>query len=454
MLAHAGGEDEYPHSTPYAYAESVAAGVDVLDFDVQLTADGVLVVQHDDNVDRTTNGTGNVAEMTYAQLAELDNAYWFTAACTCRDQPPRRLHLPRASAPVRHHRPPATHPTTSSSLASATSPSGSPISPSTSRSSPQARPAIATAKQLAAELTELDLLDNAVVASFDDTIVDTFHEFAPTVEVTPGLNAVLGVHPQRHATAGRHAHPAGARRLRRHQGAHAGVDRRITRGRLRDLGVAQRPRLGERRGLRELLGMGLDGLNINYPAPSVSTPSRRSTPAETGRLSTAGRFLRRRHRFAHCPRAVDGHRARAGRAPSLLRRLLATCALTRTSSTSSRTPTTEDAPSKVFAVDGPGKPASVSGSTRTSSGRTSSSTSPLARVQPGAGNCDRGAGDHHRVRGRAPSPAARSSNRRSGPRTRSTACCTPRSAWPAARAGRSTSRRRGRRCRAPPPGRG
>ena len=34
---------------PYAYAESVAAGVDMLDFDVQLTADGVLVVQHDDN---------------------------------------------------------------------------------------------------------------------------------------------------------------------------------------------------------------------------------------------------------------------------------------------------------------------------------------------------------------------------------------------------------------------
>jgi len=87
VLAHAGGEDEFPHSTPFAYGESVKAGVDMLDFDVQLTSDGVLVVQHDEDVERTTNGTGKVAEMTYDQLAQLDNAYWFTQACTCRDQP-------------------------------------------------------------------------------------------------------------------------------------------------------------------------------------------------------------------------------------------------------------------------------------------------------------------------------------------------------------------------------
>ena len=48
VLAHAGGDDDYPHSTPYAFAESVKGGVDVLDLDVRLSADGVLVVQHDE----------------------------------------------------------------------------------------------------------------------------------------------------------------------------------------------------------------------------------------------------------------------------------------------------------------------------------------------------------------------------------------------------------------------
>ena len=87
ILAHAGGENAHPHSTPFGYADSVAAGVDILDFDVQLSKDGVLVVQHDDTVDRTTNATGKIADKTYAELNKLDNAYYFTETCTCKDQP-------------------------------------------------------------------------------------------------------------------------------------------------------------------------------------------------------------------------------------------------------------------------------------------------------------------------------------------------------------------------------
>ena len=58
-----------PGSTMYAFRSSVAAGVDVLDLNVTLSADDVLVVQHDLTVDRTTNGTGAVAELTFAELA-------------------------------------------------------------------------------------------------------------------------------------------------------------------------------------------------------------------------------------------------------------------------------------------------------------------------------------------------------------------------------------------------
>ncbi|MCY3953146.1 MAG: glycerophosphodiester phosphodiesterase family protein [bacterium] len=56
---------------------TAAAGADVLELDVQLTADNVLIVQHDDTVDRTTEANGPVAERTLAEIQTLDNAYWF-----------------------------------------------------------------------------------------------------------------------------------------------------------------------------------------------------------------------------------------------------------------------------------------------------------------------------------------------------------------------------------------
>ena len=63
VLAHTAGEDEFPASSLFAFGESVKAGVDMLDMNVLLTKDGVLIVQHDDTVDRVTNGTGAVAQL-------------------------------------------------------------------------------------------------------------------------------------------------------------------------------------------------------------------------------------------------------------------------------------------------------------------------------------------------------------------------------------------------------
>src|SRR5690606_4679077 len=59
----------------------VALGVDVLELDVHSSADGVLVVIHDATVDRTTDGSGRVNEMSLAELQALDAAYdWPTLA--------------------------------------------------------------------------------------------------------------------------------------------------------------------------------------------------------------------------------------------------------------------------------------------------------------------------------------------------------------------------------------
>ena len=60
VIAHAGGDRSWPHSTMYAFSQAAYAGVDVLEMDLQMTADRVLVVHHDDTVDRTTNATGRV----------------------------------------------------------------------------------------------------------------------------------------------------------------------------------------------------------------------------------------------------------------------------------------------------------------------------------------------------------------------------------------------------------
>ncbi len=73
--AHQGGDHLWPGNTMRAFEGAVALGVDVLELDTQVTADGVVVVIHDDTVDRTTDGTGAVAEKTLDELRALDAAY-------------------------------------------------------------------------------------------------------------------------------------------------------------------------------------------------------------------------------------------------------------------------------------------------------------------------------------------------------------------------------------------
>lgn len=72
--AHAGADHLWPGNTMLAFTNSAELGVDVLELDTQITEDGVLVVIHDDTVDRTTDGSGRVDSMTLAELRQLDAA--------------------------------------------------------------------------------------------------------------------------------------------------------------------------------------------------------------------------------------------------------------------------------------------------------------------------------------------------------------------------------------------
>ncbi|HEX8352845.1 MAG TPA: glycerophosphodiester phosphodiesterase [Pyrinomonadaceae bacterium] len=75
VIAHRGGAGLWPENTLHAFERAAAMGVDVIETDVRATADGELVVIHDDTLGRTTDGAGRVRAMTLAELKRLDAAY-------------------------------------------------------------------------------------------------------------------------------------------------------------------------------------------------------------------------------------------------------------------------------------------------------------------------------------------------------------------------------------------
>jgi glycerophosphoryl diester phosphodiesterase len=77
-IAHRGGRDIVPENTLVGFRKGLLAGADVAELEVHLTADGHLVAIHDDTVDRTTDGSGRVREMTLREVKGLDAGYRFT----------------------------------------------------------------------------------------------------------------------------------------------------------------------------------------------------------------------------------------------------------------------------------------------------------------------------------------------------------------------------------------
>lgn len=79
IYAHRGSSAAFAEHTRAAYLQALADGADGVECDLHLTADGELVLLHDDDVARTSNGTGAVAELTLAQLRALDFSSWHGA---------------------------------------------------------------------------------------------------------------------------------------------------------------------------------------------------------------------------------------------------------------------------------------------------------------------------------------------------------------------------------------
>ncbi len=77
IAGHRGDRASAPENTMPAFEAAFASNLEFVETDVQLTVDGYPVLIHDDTVDRTTDGTGAVADLTLEQVRALDAGAWF-----------------------------------------------------------------------------------------------------------------------------------------------------------------------------------------------------------------------------------------------------------------------------------------------------------------------------------------------------------------------------------------
>ena len=80
VVAHRGASGLAPENTLPAFRLAIAQGAPAVECDVHLSADGIPVIIHDATLDRTTNGTGKVADLPHEQLRKLDAGSWFGAS--------------------------------------------------------------------------------------------------------------------------------------------------------------------------------------------------------------------------------------------------------------------------------------------------------------------------------------------------------------------------------------
>ncbi len=78
VFGHRGASGEAPENTLPAFERALAEGAAILETDVHLTRDGEVVIAHDPDVSRTTNGVGRIAELRLAELASLDAGHRFS----------------------------------------------------------------------------------------------------------------------------------------------------------------------------------------------------------------------------------------------------------------------------------------------------------------------------------------------------------------------------------------
>ncbi len=241
VIAHQGGEGLWPSDTMFAFEHATAMGVDMLDLDVHQTKDGELVVLHDATVNRTTGGTGTVKEMLLEDLRKLDAGYYWPQYSKETDAHPFRgqgiriptLHEVFAAFP--------------------TMPMGIEIK--------QDQPSIA--KVFCESLRSHTMTSRVIVSSFKETAMREFREACPEVMTALTESEVRNI-----LFLGDFAPPPPMARAAQVP-VSAGPIRVVTRGFVEFATahniVVQPWTINEETEMRELIALGVHGLNTDRP---------------------------------------------------------------------------------------------------------------------------------------------------------------------------------------------
>ena len=234
-IAHQGGGELWPENTLYAFAKAEELGVDVLEMDLRATVDGEIVVMHDARVDRTTDGSGRVDQMTLAEIRELDAGY-------VKDASGQSLHLGQG----------LTVPTLEEVLSRF----------STARlilEMKEFTPALAA--ELCGVLTRREAKERVLIASFGHDSMSAFREACPTVATSTTMREGLLLYPlYRMRLASLYRSPAVALQIREE----------YVEPRLLELADAfnlkvQVWTINKEADMKRLLDMGVQGIMTGYP---------------------------------------------------------------------------------------------------------------------------------------------------------------------------------------------
>ena len=178
-FAHQGGSFEAPSSTLAAIGGGLAAGATAIELDVHATKDRRLVVCHDETVDRTTDGAGEICDLDLAEVQLLDNAHWFIEGSDVSPGQPADAYRLRGLAPSDHRYGIATLDEVLEAFP------GVVLNLDIKRTAPEVEP---YEDLLATTLAEHGRQGDVIVASFNDLAIREFRSLSPE---TPTSAATL-----------------------------------------------------------------------------------------------------------------------------------------------------------------------------------------------------------------------------------------------------------------------
>lgn len=267
VFAHRGGCALGPENTIAAFDLGLAAGADGLELDVHLSADGVVVVHHDDLLDRCTDATGPIAECTADELARVDAGCRFVSGSGAASFKGRGIGVPTLRDVLRRY-------------------AGVPTIIEMKVDSEE------MGRALAAEIRASDAVDWTCAAGFGCRATRAVRALLPAVattachsEVRLALYRSWVGYPMRRP-------PFGGYQVPERAGVHRIVSRRFLRHAHRAGLKVQVWTVDEASDMRRLLEWGVDALITNCPDVAVSVrddmlrgtnPS--SSPRDAGRLA-------------------------------------------------------------------------------------------------------------------------------------------------------------------------